>query len=57
MLKIYDDALEVVRRTNEVVGRIERCDPDLARQLKKARCSIPLNIAEVAAGKAWEEEA
>ena len=46
MLKIYDDALEVVRRTNVVVAAIERHDVDLARQLKKARCSIPLNVAE-----------
>ena len=45
MLKIYADALEVVRMTNGVVAVIERHDPDLARQLKKARSSIPLNIA------------
>ena len=46
MLKIYQDALEVVRMTNGVVAVLERHDPDLARQLKKARCSIPLNISE-----------
>ena len=46
MLRIYEDALEVVRRTNAIVNAIERRDPDLARQLRKARCSIPLNIGE-----------
>ena len=46
MLKIYEDALEVVRMTNGIVREIERHDPDLARQLRKARCSIPLNVAE-----------
>ena len=46
MLRVYDDALEVVRRTNGVVAAIERHDPDLARQLRKARCSIPSNLGE-----------
>ena len=46
MLKIYQDALEVVRLTNGIVGEIDRHDPDLARQLRKARCSIPLNVGE-----------
>ncbi|MDB4934457.1 MAG: hypothetical protein JWP87_1429 [Labilithrix sp.] len=46
MLKIYSEALEVVRELVRVVAEIDRHDPDLARQLRKARCSIPLNIAE-----------
>lgn len=46
MLKIYTEALEVVRELVPVVNQRDRCDPDLARQLKKARSSIPLNIAE-----------
>jgi four helix bundle protein len=46
MLKIYDVALEVVRELGGVVEQLERNDPDLARQLRKARCSIPLNVAE-----------
>ena len=46
MLKIYDVAQEVVRRLVPVVTELERKDPDLARQLKKARSSIPLNIGE-----------
>ena len=46
MLKIYADALEVVRELVPVVTEIDRHDPDLARQLRKARSSIPLNVAE-----------
>jgi four helix bundle protein len=46
MLKIYVDALDVVRETNAIVAQLDRRDPDLSRQLKKARSSIPLNIAE-----------
>ncbi len=46
MLKIYADALEVVRELVPYVAEIDRHDPDLTRQLKKARTSIPLNIAE-----------
>jgi four helix bundle protein len=46
MLRIYGEALEVVRELGEIVSQIDRHDPDLARQLKKARCSIPLNLAE-----------
>jgi four helix bundle protein len=30
---------------------------ELSDQLRRATLSIPLNIAEVAPGKAWEEEA
>ena len=46
MLKVYEDALLVVRELVPVVTEIDRHDPDLTRQLKKAGSSIPLNIAE-----------
>lgn len=46
MLKIYDVSLNIVKQLCPVVAQIERHDIDLARQLKKARCSIPLNVAE-----------
>ena len=46
MLKIYEDSLVVVRWMVPVVAQIARHDPDLARQLKKARSSMPLNICE-----------
>ena len=46
MLKIYDDMLEVLRAIRGAVGAIERRDPDLARQLRRAASSVVLNIAE-----------
>ena len=57
MLKIYEVSLSVIRRLRTVLGAIERHDPDLARQLRRAASSVTLNVAEVAPGKAWEEEA
>ena len=46
MLMIYGVILEVVAELKPVVGRIERCDPDLARQMRRAMCSVALNTAE-----------
>ena len=46
MLRIYEVALEVVRRLAPVVEEIGRKDPDLARQLRRAKVAVPLNIAE-----------
>jgi len=51
MLRIYEVALEIVRRTNPIVAALERHDPDLARQLRKARASIPLNLREGSHGR------
>src|SRR5258708_4328294 len=46
MLRIYDDMLDAVRLMRAVVAAIERRDPDLARQLRRAGSSAVLNIAE-----------
>ena len=46
MLKIYDDMLEVLRAMRGTIGAIERKDPDLARQLRRAAASVALNVAE-----------
>ena len=46
MLKIYDDMLEVLRAMRGTVGAIEKRDPDLARQLRRAASSVVLNVAE-----------
>lgn len=45
-LRIYRDILEYVRRMRPVVKAIEKHDPDLARQIKKALGSAALNTAE-----------
>ena len=46
MLEIYAVILEVVKELRPVVGQIERCDADLARQMRRAMCSVALNTAE-----------
>ncbi len=46
MLRIYQVALSVIRRLKRLLGLVERRDPDLARQLRRAASSVVLNIAE-----------
>lgn len=46
MLRIHDTAIEVVRDVMPLLAVIQRKDPDLARQGRRAVTSTPLNIAE-----------
>ena len=46
MLRIYPVLLDLVRRVRPVIGQLERRDPDLARQCRRALASAPLNVAE-----------
>jgi len=46
MLRIYDDMLDAVRTMRGMLTAIERRDPDLARQLRRASSSVVLNLAE-----------
>ena len=46
MLRVYDEVLGVVRELRGTIGEIERRDADLARQMRRAICSVALNIAE-----------
>jgi four helix bundle protein len=46
MLAIYNTMLDVIRRMQPVIVRIEGCDRDLGRQLKRAASSVALNISE-----------
>jgi len=46
MLRIYDVVLEVMTALRPVMATIERRDPDLARQMRRAATSVPLNISE-----------
>ena len=46
MLDIYPITLLVARDASLAAPRIQRHDPDLARQLRKAAASVPLNTAE-----------
>jgi four helix bundle protein len=46
MLKIYGTILEVIAELRPVMGEMERKDPDLARQMRRAASSVALNTAE-----------
>ena len=46
MLRIYPILLELVRSMRPFIRELERHDPDLARQCKRALSSAPLNLAE-----------
>ena len=46
MLRIYPVVLEVLRRLQPALRRIEIRDPDLGRQLRRASASIALNLGE-----------
>jgi four helix bundle protein len=54
-LRVHKVADELVDAAAPLVREVHRHDNDLAKQLRRALQSIPLNIAEVAPGKAWEE--
>ena len=46
MLRIYKVILRFLEELQPVLRRIELRDKDLGRQLRKASCSIALNVAE-----------
>jgi four helix bundle protein len=46
MLRIYQVIFDSVEELQPVVRRIELRDKDLGRQLRRASCSIALNVAE-----------
>lgn len=44
--RLYALALEAVRLVGPRAVQVGRCDPDLARQLRRAITSVHLNVAE-----------
>ena len=46
MLRIHETAVGLVREVMPIIREIERQDPDLGRQMRRAVMSTPLNIAE-----------
>jgi four helix bundle protein len=45
-LRIYDTTIEMVRTVGGFARLVERKDPDLARQMRRASASVPLNLSE-----------
>jgi four helix bundle protein len=45
-LRIYTDSLDTIRALRPTLNKIAQDDADLARQMRRALTSIPLNIAE-----------
>jgi four helix bundle protein len=45
-LRVYDLSIDMVRAAAKLALRIERADPDLATQLRRACSSVPLNMSE-----------
>ena len=46
MLRIRQDMIDAMREMRAMVSAIERRDADLGRQLRRAACSVLLNLAE-----------
>ena len=46
MLRIRQDMIDAMREMRAMVAAIERRDADLGRQLRRAACSVLLNLAE-----------
>jgi len=45
-LDALDIAHQVIRQVRALVAAIAACDPDLARQIRRAATSVPLNLSE-----------
>ena len=41
-----ESSIDMIRSLRTPLGRIRRQDPDLARQLRRALASVPLNLSE-----------
>ena len=51
-MKIYVVALEMVKSVHALSRKVQRQEPDLARQMRRCSDSVPLNLAE-----AWHARA
>ena len=45
-LRIYDVTIDMVRTVSGFARQVRREDPDLARQMRRASASVPLNLSE-----------
>ena len=45
-LRVYDEMIEMVRNVSQLARVVEKHDSDLARQMRRASTSVPLNFCE-----------
>jgi four helix bundle protein len=45
-LQAFDVSLELIRSLVQPIAILERRDPDLAKQVRRAAASVPLNVSE-----------
>ena len=57
MMRIYKVAIEMVRSVCRLSRKVQQHDPDLARQMRRACTSVPLNMAEGWHGQAGNRRA
>jgi len=56
-LDVYKAAIEFVGVAGDIVESLPQGHGHISDQLLRASTSVALNLAEVAPGKAWEEQA
>ena len=56
-IDVYKAGIEFVALADDIVERLPRGRSYISDQLLRASTSVVLNVAEVAPGKAWEEQA
>ena len=44
--RVYDEMIEMVRNVSRLARMVEKHDSDLARQMRRASTSVPLNFCE-----------
>ncbi len=51
MFRVYHEVLELIRVLRAFIEEIERRDPDLGRQMRRALPSVALNMAEASGSR------
>jgi four helix bundle protein len=55
--RVYDEMIEMVREVSGFARRVAKSEPDLARQMRRACTSVPLNFSEGMCSRGRNREA